>query len=169
MVVPLEQGQVVKAVHQLVSHDACICSCAPKSDVASMQLVLTTDVLIVSVHCCTFLHLQVTGMLGGGAGGGGAHIDLFINQGFGFFDKDKSGFVEGPEVKACVEKVLSLAGITSIPTSAIDGQFNKVAGPDQKLDKAEFTALIHQLLQQQGQQPAAPGAAPPAAAAPKPA
>jgi hypothetical protein len=54
--------------------------------------------------------------------------------------------IEGPEVNACVQKVLGLAGITSVPQSAIDSTFARVAGPDQKLDKAEFAVLVNELL-----------------------
>lgn len=95
---------------------------------------------------------KVTGMMGGGGGGaGGSHIDMFIGQAFGMFDKDKSGYIDGPEAKACVERVLGLAGIKNIPASAIDGVFNKVSGPDKRLDKAEFTAMVHQLIASHGQ------------------
>lgn len=91
-------------------------------------------------------------MMGGsGGGGGGGGIDMFIGQAFGFFDKDKSGYIDGMEAKAAVDRVLGLAGIKNIPQSGIDSTFNKVAGPDQRLTKAEFTALIHRLLASHGQ------------------
>jgi hypothetical protein len=45
-----------------------------------------------------------------------------------------------------VQKVLGLAGITSVPQSAIDSTFAQVAGPDQKLDRAEFAVLVKELL-----------------------
>jgi hypothetical protein len=61
--------------------------------------------------------------------------------------------IEGPEVTACVQKVLGLAGISNVPQGAIDSVFARVAGPDQKLDRTEFAALVKQLLGHlQGQQ-----------------
>jgi hypothetical protein len=52
-----------------------------------------------------------------------------------------------------VQKVLGLAGITNVPQSAIDSTFARVAGPDQKLDRAEFAVLVKELLGRlQGQQ-----------------
>lgn len=35
---------------------------------------------------------------------------MAIDKGFGFFDKDKSGFVEGAEATEAAQKVLNLAG-----------------------------------------------------------
>jgi hypothetical protein len=56
-------------------------------------------------------------------------------------------------VTACVQKVLGLAGISNVPQSAIDSVFARVAGPDNRLDRAEFAALVKQLLGRlQGQQ-----------------
>lgn len=82
-----------------------------------------------------------------------AKLEPFIVKGFGMFDKDGSGSIEGPEVTACVQKVLGLAGITNVPQSAIDSTFARVAGPDQKLDRAEFAVLVKELLTRlQGQQ-----------------
>lgn len=37
-------------------------------------------------------------------------LTLAIDKGFDFFDKDKSGFIEGAEATAAAEKVLSMAG-----------------------------------------------------------
>lgn len=37
-------------------------------------------------------------------------LTMAIDKGFGFFDKDKSGFVEGPEAVEAAQKALSLAG-----------------------------------------------------------
>jgi hypothetical protein len=48
----------------------------------------------------------------------------------------------------------------NVPQDKIDMVFAKVAGPDQKLDKEEFTALVKQLLDKH----AADGGAVPAAA-----
>lgn len=54
---------------------------------------------------------------------------------------------------ACVHKVLGMAGIDNVTQSAIDSVFARVAGPDKKLDRAEFAVLVKQLLGRlQGQQ-----------------
>ena len=37
-------------------------------------------------------------------------IDMAIDKGFGFFDKDKSGFVEGAEAAEAAQKVLNMIG-----------------------------------------------------------
>eukprot|EP00775_Hariotina_reticulata_P006994 gene6994-7208_t len=94
-----------------------------------------------------------------------AKLEPIIGQAFSRFDKDNSGSIDGPEVKACVQQVLSLAGIKNIPESHIDTVFNKVAGPDAKLDKVEFTTLITTLLNKSGQAPAPASSAEAAAAA----
>jgi len=86
-----------------------------------------------------------------------AKLEPIITQCFGVFDKDKSGFVEGPEVKAAAQMVIEKTGISGIPVDKIDLIFNKVAGPDQKVDKEEFGKLVHELLKHAG---AEKGAAP---------
>lgn len=37
-------------------------------------------------------------------------ISMAIDKGFGFFDKDKSGFVEGAEAAEAAQKVLNMVG-----------------------------------------------------------
>ena len=39
-----------------------------------------------------------------------------------------------------------LTGMANLPVDKIDMIFTKVAGPDQKVDKTEFSQLVHQLL-----------------------
>ncbi len=87
-----------------------------------------------------------------------AKLEGAITQGFGLFDKDKSGFIEAAEVTACVRKVLSLGGLTHINDQQINSVFAKFAGTDGKLDKAEFQQLVHQLLSKVGGHHGAPAA-----------
>lgn len=95
---------------------------------------------------------KISGLVGGYTSDP-SKLEPFIVKGFSMFDKDGSGSIEGPEVTACVQKVLGLAGISNVPQGAIDSVFARVAGPDQKLDRAEFAALVKQLLGHlQGQQ-----------------
>eukprot|EP00882_Tetradesmus_deserticola_P019016 GHRQ01020458.1.p3 GENE.GHRQ01020458.1~~GHRQ01020458.1.p3 ORF type:complete len:103 (+),score=43.11 GHRQ01020458.1:133-441(+) len=88
---------------------------------------------------------QISGLIGG-SGNDPSKLEPFIVKGFSMFDKDGSGSIEGPEVTACVHKVLGMAGISNVPQSAIDSVFARVAGPDKRLDRAEFAALVKQLL-----------------------
>jgi hypothetical protein len=37
-------------------------------------------------------------------------LSMAIDKGFGFFDKDKSGFIEGAEASEAAQKVLNMAG-----------------------------------------------------------
>lgn len=73
-------------------------------------------------------------------------------------------------IYCCTEHVPSLLflQVTNVPASQVDSIFNKVAGTDQKLDKAEFTLLVNQLLSKAGAATAPVTAAPatPAVAAP---
>lgn len=55
--------------------------------------------------------------------------------------------------------------VTNVPAGQIDSVFNKVAGSDQKLDKAEFTLLVNQVLKKAGVTTAPVTAAPIAAPA----
>jgi hypothetical protein len=59
---------------------------------------------------------------------------------------------------ACVDKVLSLAGIDRPHHTHIEAVFNKVSGADKKLDKGEFSRLLHMLLDRlhKSPNPAAP-------------
>eukprot|EP00879_Flechtneria_rotunda_P000845 GHRR01000970.1.p1 GENE.GHRR01000970.1~~GHRR01000970.1.p1 ORF type:complete len:116 (+),score=40.58 GHRR01000970.1:157-504(+) len=88
---------------------------------------------------------KVSGLLGGYLSDQGK-LEPIISKAFGMFDRDGSGYIDGPEAKACADKVLGMIGLSNVPTSHIDSVFNKVAGPDQKLDKAEFGKLMHELL-----------------------
>jgi Ca2+-binding EF-hand superfamily protein len=75
-----------------------------------------------------------------------AKLEPIIAKSFVMFDKDKSGFVEGPEVMQAVDKVLSMAGIAKPHHTHLEAIFNKVSGPDHRLDKAEFQRMVHELL-----------------------
>jgi hypothetical protein len=46
----------------------------------------------------------------------------------------------------CLFALCLLAGLANLPIDKIDMIFNKVAGPDQKVDKSEFSQLVNQLL-----------------------
>lgn len=50
-----------------------------------------------------------------------AKLEGAITKGFGMFDKDKSGYVEGPEAVACARQVLKLAKITSVTDAQVRG------------------------------------------------
>jgi Ca2+-binding EF-hand superfamily protein len=85
-------------------------------------------------------------------------VEAFISKGFEHFDKDHSGFIESNEIIACVDKVLHLAGIDRPQHTHIESVFAKVAGSDKRLDKGEFSRLLHLLLDrlQKSPKPAAP-------------
>ncbi|WIA16176.1 hypothetical protein OEZ85_012890 [Tetradesmus obliquus] len=85
-------------------------------------------------------------------------VEAFISKGFEHFDADHSGFIESNEIMACVDKVLHLGGIDRPHHTHIEGVFNKVAGSDQRLDKGEFSRLLHLLLDRlhKSPNPAAP-------------
>jgi len=96
-------------------------------------------------------------------------LTMAIDKGFGFFDKDKSGFIEGAEATEAAQKVLNLAGGAGkkVTPEQVQGAFGKMAGTDQKMDKAEFGNLIRDLVAKAGgpKTPHATAAAPEAAAA----
>lgn len=69
-----------------------------------------------------------------------------LDMAFKYFDKDKSGFIEGSEVMAVTEKVCRLAGMQKAPVPAINVVFDKVAGADGRLDRAEFQTLLQKMF-----------------------
>jgi hypothetical protein len=95
-------------------------------------------------------------------------LTMAIDKGFGFFDKDKSGFIEGAEATEAAQKVLNMAGgpAKNVTSAQIEGAFGKAAGTDQKMDKAEFGNLVRSLVEKAGgpKTPHADAAAAPAAA-----
>eukprot|EP00775_Hariotina_reticulata_P006993 gene6993-7207_t len=97
-----------------------------------------------------------------------AKLESVIGQGFNLFDKDKSGYIEGPEAKAACEQVLKLAKVNNVKPEQLDTVFNKVSGADQKLDKAEFAGYVHKVLGQSAPATAAPAGPPVDAAAAPP-
>jgi hypothetical protein len=102
-------------------------------------------------------------------------IDMAVDKGFGFFDKDKSGFVDGAEAAEAAQKVLNMIGgpAKKVTPEQIQTAFGKAAGADQKMDKAEFGNLIKDVVEKAGGPKTAhaatavdtPAAAPAAAAA----
>jgi Ca2+-binding EF-hand superfamily protein len=76
--------------------------------------------------------------------------DLVAGQAFKLFDKDKSGFIEAHEAQACLQKVFALLGQKAPAQHMIQSAFSKVAGTDQKLDKAEFTKLVREVMKLSG-------------------
>jgi hypothetical protein len=94
-------------------------------------------------------------------------LSMAIDKGFGFFDKDKSGFIEGAEASEAAQKVLNMAGgpAKKVTPAQIEGAFGKAAGTDQKMDKAEFGNLVRGLVEKAGG-PKTPHADAAAAAAP---
>lgn len=65
---------------------------------------------------------------------------------FNHFDKDQSGFIEGREILNAVEKVSKALGLKTSPAPAVNTVFDKVAGPDGKLDKAEFKNMLQMMF-----------------------
>ena len=80
-------------------------------------------------------------------------LEPIIAKSFGMFDKDKSGFIDGPEAMAAADKVLQMAGMNKPHHTHIEAVFNKVSGPDKRLSKAEFQHMIHELLNKVGKHP----------------
>lgn len=78
-----------------------------------------------------------------------ARVDQVAGVAFGQFDKDKSGYVEGPEVTALVNTATKMLGVT-VTDEQIAGVFGKFAGEDAKLDKEEFGRLLQSLIQKHG-------------------
>lgn len=73
-------------------------------------------------------------------------LDMIISKGFSHFDKDASGFIESNEISTAVQHVLTLAHLPQVPSHLLNSVFAKVAGADQKIDKAEFVTLFRTLL-----------------------
>jgi hypothetical protein len=102
-------------------------------------------------------------------------ITLAVDKGFDFFDKDKSGFIEGSEFKEAVRKAVNLTGPIGkkVTDEHINGAYAKIAGTDGKVDKAEFGRHVRALIEKAGGPKAsaaaadagAPAAAPVSAAA----
>lgn len=65
---------------------------------------------------------------------------------FKHFDKDNSGYIEGSEILAVTEKVSRLLGLKKAPTPAVNVVFDKVAGPDGRLDKDEFKNMLQKMF-----------------------
>jgi Ca2+-binding EF-hand superfamily protein len=75
-----------------------------------------------------------------------------LTMAFNHFDKDKSGYIEGSEILAVVEKVSRTFGLQKAPTPAVNVIFDKVAGPDGRLDMAEFKTLLQKMFEMAHQQ-----------------
>jgi hypothetical protein len=90
--------------------------------------------------------------LGKCLGKDGARLDMAIDKGFAFFDKDKSGYIDGPEATAAAQKTLAVFGGMGkkVTPAQIDAAFSKVSGPDHKLDKNEFGNYIRTLVEKAG-------------------
>lgn len=80
-------------------------SCSPNWDTPTLLLALTAAVVIAACFCWfLLLLLQCLGGLDD------KKIDMAVDKGFGFFDKDKSGFVDGAEAAEAAQKVLNMIG-----------------------------------------------------------
>jgi hypothetical protein len=79
-------------------------------------------------------------------------VQMAIDKGFAFFDTDKSGFIDGNEACAAARKALSHTGPlgAKVTDDMIQGVFNKYAGPDKKMDKAEFGNCVAGLVERVG-------------------
>jgi hypothetical protein len=90
-------------------------SCCPTWDTPTISLALTAAVVIAACFC--WLLLLLPQCLGGLDV---KKIDMAVDKGFGFFDKDKSGFVDGAEAAEAAQKVLNMIGGPAKVRAAVD-------------------------------------------------
>jgi hypothetical protein len=60
--------------------------------------------------------------------------------------QDNSGYIEGSEILQVTERVSRILGLKKAPTPAVNVIFDKVAGPDGRLDKEEFRNLLTKMF-----------------------